>query len=54
MEILSVNARYGGSAHDSFLWNNSHINILLKGEYMNGARNSFLLGKYYEKMSILR
>lgn len=54
MEILGVNARYGGSAHDSFIWNNSHINLLLKDEYMNGARNSFLLGKYFGKTSILR
>lgn len=48
MEILSINPRYGGSSHDSFVWNNSYIKQLLKNEYSNGARNSFLLGKYTE------
>lgn len=46
MEILSINARYGGSANDSFIWNNSYIKDLLKEEYANGSRNSFLLGIY--------
>lgn len=49
LKILSVYARYGGSAHDSFVWNNCYIKQLLLSEYTSGERNTFLLGKKIKK-----
>lgn len=45
LRILSVNARYGGSAHDAFVWNNSAVNQRLRQEFQAGNNNeSWLLG----------
>ena len=46
LKIIGINARYGGSSHDSFVWNNSIIKRVLEEEYSRGVRNSFLLGTY--------
>ena len=44
LKIIGLNARYGGSSHDSFVWNNSFMRRVLEEEYSHGIRNSFLLG----------
>lgn len=45
MRILNVNARYPGSTHDSYIWKNSYIFILLEEQYERGHLNeSWLLG----------
>ncbi|XP_044262493.1 putative nuclease HARBI1 [Tribolium madens] len=44
LNILSVNARYAGSSHDSFIWRNSAIQVELQGCFANGDRHSWLLG----------
>lgn len=50
MRILNVNARYPGSTHDTFIWENSRISSLLESNFnlldqrQNIYRNLFLLG----------
>lgn len=50
MRFLSVNARYPGSTHDTFVWHNSRIFTLLEGRFnsedqnRNIYRRSFLIG----------
>lgn len=50
MRILYLNARYPGSAHDTFIWHNSKIFGLLESQFnledqsQNIYRNSFLFG----------
>ncbi|XP_055714404.1 putative nuclease HARBI1 [Phlebotomus papatasi] len=41
--IFGVNARYGGSTHDSFIYNNSAISSHLKRQFLSGDRSSWLL-----------
>ncbi|XP_055714952.1 putative nuclease HARBI1 [Phlebotomus papatasi] len=41
--IFGVNARYGGSTHDSFIYNNSAISSHLKRLFLSGDRSSWLL-----------
>ncbi|XP_017475637.1 PREDICTED: putative nuclease HARBI1 [Rhagoletis zephyria] len=43
MNIRSVDARYAGSTHDSFVWNNSSLNAFLQSQYENGDQNSIYL-----------
>lgn len=42
--ILNVNPSYGGSTHDSYIFNNSQISEALRERYFNGERDSWLLG----------
>lgn len=44
LRILSINARYGGSTHDSYIWRRSQINSYLQQLYEQGERNTWLLG----------
>ncbi|XP_058984143.1 putative nuclease HARBI1 [Musca domestica] len=44
MKIRYFDARYGGSAHDSLVWNVSVMKRLLQERYDAGERNSWLLG----------
>ncbi|XP_058840877.1 putative nuclease HARBI1 [Topomyia yanbarensis] len=44
LEIMSVNAKYGGCAHDSFVWQQSKERAMLETEYDKGMRNIWLLG----------
>ncbi|XP_036341810.1 putative nuclease HARBI1 [Rhagoletis pomonella] len=45
MNIRCVDARYAGSTHDSFVWNNSSLNAFLQSQYENGDQNSIYLGE---------
>ncbi|XP_031348432.1 putative nuclease HARBI1 [Photinus pyralis] len=45
LKILSINANYPGSNHDSFIWRQSRIrHFLLQQYHANGLRGSWLLG----------
>lgn len=44
LRILSINARYGGSTHDSYIWRRSQINSYMQQMYEQGERNTWLLG----------
>lgn len=45
MRIINVNARYPGSAHNSFIWNNSNIQPLLQELHNSGYNNYQLIGE---------
>ncbi|XP_055852085.1 putative nuclease HARBI1 isoform X2 [Episyrphus balteatus] len=47
MKILAINAKYGGSAHDSFVWRQSAQRNKLNMEYCSGVSSSWLLGTIY-------
>lgn len=42
--ILNVNANYGGSTHDAFIWRNSQVRRHLEENFNQGDNNSWLLG----------
>lgn len=44
LRILYVNARYGGSTHDAFIWRTSSLQRHMNEIYRNGSR-SWLIGK---------
>ncbi|XP_049302028.1 uncharacterized protein LOC105223759 isoform X5 [Bactrocera dorsalis] len=44
MNIRFVDARYAGSTHDSFVWNNSSLKACLEAAHQNGDQNSIYLG----------
>lgn len=44
LRILSINARFGGSTHDSYIWRRSQINSYMQQMYEQGERNTWLLG----------
>lgn len=44
MKILAINAKYGGSAHDSFVWKQSLQRDKLNANYCSGTASSWLLG----------
>ncbi|KAJ8917015.1 hypothetical protein NQ315_012933 [Exocentrus adspersus] len=44
MKILNVCARYPGSTHDCYIWNNSNVQQLLRNLHTAGHRDYFLLG----------
>ena len=44
LRIFNVNARFGGSTHDAFIWKRSQVRRFLKQRYDNGNRNTYLLG----------
>lgn len=43
---MCVNARYGGSSHDSFVWSLSNEKKFIEQKWTDGDRSSWLLGKY--------
>ncbi|XP_029178453.1 putative nuclease HARBI1 [Nylanderia fulva] len=43
LRIMNVNARYPGSTHDSYIWNNSNVLPIMQDIY-NRGHNFFLLG----------
>lgn len=45
LSIRSIYPRFGGSSHDSFIWNGCGIRAMLADEYGTQPRNSWLLGK---------
>jgi hypothetical protein len=45
MSILSINARYAGSAHDAYVWQSSLIRSYLLRRFEEGDHSFFLLGK---------
>jgi hypothetical protein len=44
LKILNVNARYPGSAHDSYILTNSNVEPMLRRLHSRGEDNSYLLG----------
>ncbi|XP_018568688.1 putative nuclease HARBI1 [Anoplophora glabripennis] len=44
LRILNVNARYPGSTHDSFIWNNSRVKTVMENIYRGDLRGFYLLG----------
>lgn len=46
LKIVSTTVRFGGSAHDAFVWNNSMPKRVLQNEYELGHRNTYVLGKF--------
>lgn len=42
--ILNANARFGGTAHDSYIWKSSKVQIKLQQLYNDGERDFWLLG----------
>ncbi|XP_049825046.1 putative nuclease HARBI1 [Aethina tumida] len=44
LEILNVIAKYPGSSHDSFIWNNSDIQNALRNIHQAGMNGYYLLG----------
>lgn len=44
LRIFNVNARFGGSTHDAFIWKRSQVRQYLKRRYDTGSRNTYLLG----------
>lgn len=46
LNILNIDATFGGASHDSFIWNNSEINNHVQQLHQSGER-IWLLGKYH-------
>ncbi|XP_018572113.1 putative nuclease HARBI1 [Anoplophora glabripennis] len=44
LKIINVCARYPGSSHDNFIWNNSNVLPIVENLYRNGHRWYYLLG----------
>jgi len=44
LNILNVNANFGGATHDSFIWNASAIRTVLEENFRLGIRRSWLIG----------
>ncbi|XP_046801010.1 putative nuclease HARBI1 [Lucilia cuprina] len=44
MVITYVDARHPGANHDSFIWDQSAAEHYFKSNYLNGRRNTWLLG----------
>lgn len=46
MQIRAINAKYGGAAHDSFVWSLSAENRFMKDNWRNWEKGSWLLGMF--------
>ena len=47
MDISNINARYGGTAHDSYVWSNSQsFKFISETLYQAGIRNTWLILLY--------
>lgn len=46
MKIINVVARYPGSTHDSYIWENSNLKQLLWNLHNQGHTDYYLLGKH--------
>ncbi|XP_017474526.1 PREDICTED: putative nuclease HARBI1 isoform X2 [Rhagoletis zephyria] len=44
LNILAGNARFGGSTHDAFIWENSKCKEFLERQYSRDANTSWLIG----------
>ncbi|XP_036336534.1 putative nuclease HARBI1 [Rhagoletis pomonella] len=44
LRIRYVDACHPGACHDSFIWNNSDLRVHFERQYLQGARNAWLLG----------
>ncbi|XP_055905253.1 putative nuclease HARBI1, partial [Eupeodes corollae] len=44
LRISYVDASHPGACHDSFIWNVSPLKVHFEQEYLNGARNFWILG----------
>ncbi|XP_031358778.1 putative nuclease HARBI1 [Photinus pyralis] len=44
LNIMSINARFPGSVHDSAIWMMSGVKQIMRDAYENGDRSSWLLG----------
>jgi len=44
LNILNVNANFGGATHNSFIWNASAIRTVLEENFRLGDRRSWLIG----------
>lgn len=44
LRIISVNANYPGSSHDSFIWRQSQVRQFMNDMYLNGRRCTWLIG----------
>lgn len=44
LNILNVNANFGGAAHDSFIWSVSAVRTILEANYRVGDVTSWLIG----------
>lgn len=42
--IFSINARFGGTAHDAYVWRSSNVKNHLESVYESGKRDFWLLG----------
>lgn len=47
MQIMSVDASFGGATNDSFIWDNHPIKTHL--EEVSKTENSWLLGMYFDQ-----
>lgn len=43
LRIMNVNARFPGSAHDSFIWSQSQVSTTLKNIYRRNRANPFFV-----------
>lgn len=46
LKIMAVDAKFGGAAHDSFVWSQSDVRRKLKNDWETKKENRWLLGKY--------
>lgn len=44
LEIYSVNAKFGGTAHDAYIWRSSQVKNHVEQLYNNGSRDFWILG----------
>lgn len=49
LRIINAVARYPGSSHDSYIWENSNLAELMRNLHNNGHTDYYLLGKDIDK-----
>jgi hypothetical protein len=52
LQILNVNANFGGSAHDSLIWRNSGVHDTLEGLYQERNARAWLIGDIKKALAI--